>query len=194
MDRVSALTLEDGIARSDSPLYDPTWNGAAAFARYGLHPPPAPSSAPVPATPGSNGMPVIGGVSVFTVAFYRLADGGAAVCPNGAAAEAVHLVAFRDPNTHPLTDVVIENQTQRMCSMRFQLHIDGAVAYAPVVELHFAMVQDYYLSTDGFIDGEFHLLGLGVKHTHVRRPGRARSEDTVVQVGRPLHWCIRQFA
>jgi hypothetical protein len=36
------------------------------------------------------------------------------------------------------------------------------------VELHFAAVAEFYLSTEGFIDGEVHLLGLGVKHTHVR--------------------------
>jgi hypothetical protein len=167
-DRMSAFVLKDGPAHTISPLGDPTWAGAAAFARYGIAPPDVPTPAtPAPAaTAGS--LPQIGGVSVFSVAFYNVSDSGAATCPDGTPGERLHLIAYREPNTHPLTDAIVEDGTQRICSMQFKLHINGALSYAPVVELHFAQQGAYYLSTDGFIDGDVHLLALSVKHTHVR--------------------------
>ena len=170
-DRMSVFALKDGPAYTASPLGDPTWAGAAAFARYGILPP---QEAADSATPGPSDaptdLPSLGTVSTLSVAFYNVTDNGPATCPDGTPGERLHLVAFREPNAHPLTDAVVESATQRICSMQFKLHINkaGALSFAPVVELHFSQQGAYYLSTDGFIDGDVHVFALSVKHTRVR--------------------------
>jgi hypothetical protein len=63
------------------------------------------------------------------------------------------LTPLRQPDTHPLRRVVIDDTDRRFCMMRFALSgVDGPADYRGYVDLHFAQVGAYYLITDGFVD------------------------------------------
>ncbi len=162
-DELAALELNDGTSGvSHSPLYDPTWPGMRAWLRYGLQG--APVGAPqitqqaeaeaARQAEAAASRQALASVRAFTVAFYRLEDRGPAPCPDGAPGRAIHLTSFRDIDSHPLSDVVIDTSAARFCSLRFHLYVPGQVSFSGFIEVHFEMVDSYYLATQGRIEGD----------------------------------------
>ena len=102
------------------------------------------------------------------VAFYDVSDAGAATCANGDPAHRVHLIARRDPLDHPLTDAVIDERTNRFCSVRLAMHQSVVAAgYTATFELNIADVNGESLVRSGTIEFVVRLMGFGVKHVRM---------------------------
>jgi len=131
-----------------SPIFDPTWSGAYDWLRYGLQGAPAPASASAQQNP--TGLRTIALVTAISPGAYDVDDAGAAQCPSGSPARHLHLRARFAPEDHPLTDVIIDQTTNRFCSMRFTIGSSGLV-YTMIgfMELHFGQVGKYWLVTGG---------------------------------------------
>jgi hypothetical protein len=151
-----------GIMRS--PLFNPTWNGVEDWIRYGFNGRPDSTTAlPLP-TPHANGLPVIGTVRAIGVAFYDVSDAGAATCANGDSGHRVHLIARKDPLDHPLTDAVIDEGTNHLCFVRFEMRQSVvAVGYSSTIELNIADVNGESLVRSGTIQLTVRAVGIGVK-------------------------------
>jgi hypothetical protein len=188
-DALAAIEFPDGgRGLNRGGLFNPTWTAASFWMRYGLHTPisvatpqPAPSASAEPisstrtspqppeesdvdAATGIPEPPTIGGATVFSVLNYRLSDSGLTNCPNGAPARRIHMVAYRDPDKHPLTEVSVDPTANRICAMRFQIHGGGVISYRGAIDLRFQTVGPYDLVTDGDVDIEAHALGIVHKH------------------------------
>ncbi len=154
-DELAALHMPDGTeGLSHSPFYDPTWSGMQSWLRYGLQGAPVRSAAPAPEATDAASTQALVSVKAFTVAFYRLEDNGDAVCPDGSPGRAIHMKAYRDLDAHPLSDVIINTQSGRFCTMRFHLYVPGAVSFTGFVELHLRDVDRFCLATDGSVEGD----------------------------------------
>lgn len=148
-DERAAIDLGNGErAVSTQAIFNPTWAGVYAWVRHGListiDATPLPPSAEPTTTP-SESIPTIAIVSVLGTAYYRVEDRGSSRC-DGKPGHALHLIARRDADKHPLTDVVIDRATRRFCEVRlsfeggdYELSMHGSVL------LHFADVQSFYL-------------------------------------------------
>jgi len=187
-DALAAIEFPDGgRGLNHGGLFNPTWTAASFWMRYGLHSPisvatpqPAPSAPPEAISssrtaaeeppeesaedPAAAEPPTIGGATVFSVLNYRLTDSGLTNCSNGAPARRIHMVAYRDPDKHPLTEVSVDPTANRICAMSFQIHGGGVISYRGAIDLHFQTVGPYDLVTDGDVDIEAHALGLVHKH------------------------------
>jgi hypothetical protein len=132
-----------------SPIFNPTWTGAYQWVRYGLQgKPPTLTSARPPVGPA--GIATITVVDALSPGAYIVDDGGAQSCPNGAPGEHLQLRPRWDPMNHPLTDVVIDDDSSRFCSMRFGIASSGAMyTLTGYIELHFSSVANYWLVTGG---------------------------------------------
>jgi hypothetical protein len=93
-------------------------------------------------------------VTAIGPGYYRAEDGGAVSCADGRAGHHLHMVARSDPKAHPLTDVVIDTQTMRFCSMRFHESLGNVLLGMSFdVDLHFGTVDGYYVITNGAVVG-----------------------------------------
>lgn len=134
-----------------SPIFNPTWQGAYDWVRYGLQGAPArrPTEA-VPQPPGTAQLKTIAIVSALSPGAYYVEDAGAQACPGGEPGRHLHLKPRFDPANHPLSDVVVDSKSERFCSMRFTLQSSGLVyAMNGWMELHFGQVGAYWLVTGG---------------------------------------------
>jgi hypothetical protein len=132
-----------------SPIFNPTWTGAYQWVRYGLQGAPAPV-APSPQASAPPGLETIAVVNALSPGAYDVDDAGAQNCPSGSAGDHLRLRARFDPDNHPLTDVVIEDDSSRFCVMRFGVGSSGTMyTLTGYIELHFARVANYWLVTDG---------------------------------------------
>jgi hypothetical protein len=170
-DDESTVTRSDAPPlRTTTPLFDPTWRGAYDWMRYGLQgAPPSPStatSAPS-AAPEALPVPAIGRVVALGTGAYRVSDAGEAPCPGGTAGRRLHLVPWRDPAAHPLTDVIVDAQSMRFCWMRFNYGQTGALAMTGSFELRLGPVADYWAVTSGSAEFTLRMLGIGTKHIHL---------------------------
>ncbi len=185
-DALAAIEFPDGgRGLNRGGLFNPTWTAASFWMRYGLHSPisvatpePSPSAPPEPISssrtaeapdepaedPAGAEPPTIGGATVFSVLNYRLTDSGLTNCPSGAPARRIHMVAYRDPDKHPLTEVSVDPTANRICAMSFQIHGGGVISYRGAIDLRFQTVGPYDLVTDGDVDLEAHALGIVRKH------------------------------
>jgi hypothetical protein len=155
-DERAAIDLgNDERAVSTQAIFNPTWAGAYAWVRHGListidATPPPPNAEPTE-TPQET-MPTIAIVSVLGTAYYRVEDRGPSRC-DGRPAHALHLIAWRDADKHPLTDVVIDRATGRFCDVRISFEGgDYELSMYGSVLLHFADVQSFYLVTTATFD------------------------------------------
>jgi hypothetical protein len=159
-----------------SPMYDPSWDGAHDWFRYGFSgtvrsaraaaPSPSPSPMPVPAAePGA--LRVIGSVRALNAGDYVVEDAPAATCPDGRAGRPLRLVARTDPEHHPLTEVIVDAEN-RFCTMRFNIGQTSMVSLTGDFELHFGSVGDYWLTTDGSARFLFRAFGVGAKRATVK--------------------------
>lgn len=176
--RVS-IELGDGKhAISTFPLFDPTWNGAFEWLRHGMaEVAPAATASPVtPASPSAQPSatepPIVAVVTAIGTSFYDIADGGEATCPDGKPARRLRLRAKDDSLEHPLTQALVDDSSQRICTMRFHEHLASpAVVFDADIELHFAQTGAYYLVSGGTIAGAVR---------PVRRPGWFRMDASFV--------------
>jgi hypothetical protein len=160
-DGEASIAVPGGHEISQLAFFDPTWRGAYTWMRHGLEatlvdanasPGPAAAS-PAPASSPSP-LPVIAMVTAIGPGYYRAEDGGAVNCADGRPGHHLHMVARTDPKTHPLTDVVIDTQTMRFCSMRFHESLGNALLGMSFdVDLHFGTVDGYYVITNGAVVG-----------------------------------------
>lgn len=165
---------DHGHAYSHSPLFDPTWTGMHSWLKYGVQGAPAqsgPSGPSAPPTAAPSSVPSITEIAYVTAVSagaYNVSDAGSDKCSNGDSGYKAHLSPRSDPSAHPLTDVVIDTQTRRFCSMRFALRGgSGALNTTGFVELHFGQVGNYWLVTDGLSDIEARVFGLGFRHASI---------------------------
>ncbi len=162
-----------------SPMYDPTWQGADDWLRYGIRgglsplnstpvATPRPNTAvltPAQATP--NGLKTIATLTVMAPGAYEITDAGPGTCPNGSAGNRLHLVARRDPDGHPLTDVVLDSSTNRFCTMRFNVGHGGLMSLTGSFELHFGEVNGYWIIKDGVAQFLLRTFGFGAKNATI---------------------------
>uniref|UniRef100_E6Q6L3 Uncharacterized protein n=1 Tax=mine drainage metagenome TaxID=410659 RepID=E6Q6L3_9ZZZZ len=151
---------------SHSPLFVPTWSGVFNLIRYGWSGPPrvnAPATAAAASLPV--GMKTIAVVSAIGTGAYRVEDRGAAICPGGAPGHALHLVPIFDPAEHHLSDVVIDTNNMRFCSMRFGINASivalGVIGY---LDVHFASAGKYWLVHDTHMVLSLRSFGIQLKH------------------------------
>lgn len=159
-DGAASIALPDGRrAITGLALFDPTWRGAFRWMRHGIVATdagePAPDLPPETVQPGGGTPPpVIAVVEAFGMNSYSVEDGGAIPCADGRDGRHLHLVARGDPVTHPLTDVVVDTQSMRFCTMRFHQAVKGGLNKGYFdIDLHFSDVGGYYLITDGKVTG-----------------------------------------
>ncbi|MFN2529121.1 MAG: hypothetical protein ABR584_10450 [Candidatus Baltobacteraceae bacterium] len=166
-DYASELLLPSGTRYvSRRSFFDPTWFGAFRALRDGMLnyqdvEMPVSSRATPPPEVSSN-VHEIAVINVIGPTIYWVEDRGAAVCPNGAPAHALHLRSRdRDPR-HQLNDVMIDNQTMRFCMIRYG--IADSFGFHGIVEQHYAQVGRYWVQTDGLLDGTMRVFGISMHH------------------------------
>ncbi|HEY1884303.1 MAG TPA: hypothetical protein VGG51_14840 [Candidatus Cybelea sp.] len=158
------------------PLFNPTWNGIAAWMKYGFDGPsagsdsssgkPAATPSPVP-TASPNALQTIATVTAIDPGGYEITDGGSAACSDGAPGHKLLLKPLRDPGRHPLTSVIVDTRTMRFCTMDFRLGADSALSFTGAFELHLGDVAGNWLVKDGLADFRIRVLGISSSHTHV---------------------------
>ncbi len=170
---IEAITLPDGRHMlGHSPVYDPSWNGAYDWLRYGLHGPVPSSPTPSPHAAGASvataAVPTIALVEALGSASYRIYEGGSATCSNGDPGHRLNLAAIGNADGHPLNYVVIDTRNVRFCTMGFHLPQEsGLVALTGSFELHFGTVGSYWIITDGTGDLLMRSFGVSVHHAHL---------------------------
>jgi hypothetical protein len=163
-DLTSVKTPQGPWGTIRSPLFNPTWNGIADWIRYGLNGRPDTTTATPSPTPAANDLRVIGAVRAMGVAFYDVTDAGTATCANGDSAHRVHLIARNHPLDHPLTDAVIDERTNRICFVRFEMRQSVVAAgYTNTIELNIADVNGEPLVRSGTIQFMLRAMGFGVR-------------------------------
>ncbi len=152
------------------PLFNPTWAGIAAWMKYGFYGPsadaPTAPGSPTPA-PSPNAMRTIAEVVAVSPGAYQIDDGGAATCKNGDAGHKILLRALTDPETHPLTSVVVDVRSMRFCTMDFRLGASSALSFTGFFELNWGTVGSAWQVTDGTADFLIRALGFAAKRTHM---------------------------
>ena len=160
------LPAQHFTSETASPLFDPTWSGAHRWLRFGIKGEArgAETSGDEPPEP-SAGLQIIAATAAIGSTFYNITDAGSKACPAGTAGHALDFEARTEPSLHPLIGATIDDSSHRICEMRFALSgrsgVMGATGY---VDMHFADVDGYWLVTDGVVDIEARLLGIGIKH------------------------------
>jgi hypothetical protein len=133
-----------------APIFNPTWSGVEDWMKYGFDGPPAGSAhaavAPAPtATPDASAPPSIAFVTAVDPGAYGIADGGAATCcEDGRPGHRLLLRALSNAEIHPLVSVVIDESTQRFCTMSFRMGAASALSLTGAFELHLGAVGKYW--------------------------------------------------
>ncbi len=150
---------------SSSPVFVPTWPGAYDFLRFGWDgKPSAPKTLRPVATPPS-GLKTIAVVSALSPGAYHIADGGAALCPDGSPGHVLRLTARYEPTVHTLSRVVIDPSDMRVCSMRFNIfETIVAVSLGGYVQMNFGQSGPYWMVRNSKIAIAIHTFGIQVKH------------------------------
>lgn len=141
---LTTLKLGDGYAISQWPVLNATWNGVAAWMRYG------PQSAVAAATPApapllqASGEPrVIETVRSLGRSIYNVHYTGETTCPSGSAAKQFHLTPRGDSGEHPATDISIDASEFFVCRIRFELRQNSFVERGGHIELDLRMHGPY---------------------------------------------------
>jgi hypothetical protein len=164
-DGFASIRRTDGThMMSRLALFDPTWRGAFTWLRHGIvssETTPVTTSEPLPepAAPGgviasASPPPIVAIVTAINENNYIVRDGGDDACSEGSPGHRLLLRAKSDPAAHPLTAVVVNDATQRFCSMRFHQRISGPITSIELdIDLHFAQAGAYYLIAGGTVEG-----------------------------------------
>ncbi|GAC1392433.1 MAG: hypothetical protein NVSMB31_10590 [Vulcanimicrobiaceae bacterium] len=165
---------------SKRAFFDPTWYSAYHALRDGMlnYQPPERAlstlATPVPETAST--LHSIGMVNVMGPTIYQIVDRGAAVCPQGNAGHALHLISRDRLPSHQLSDVIIDEATHRFCMIRFS--IADAFGFHGVIEQYYGETANgYWLQTGGLMDGTMRAFGISMHHgkwryrlTHMQFP------------------------
>ena len=149
----TTVKLADGYAVSLWPVLNATWNGVAAWMRYGPQSAVAaatPSPAPIPQPSGEP--QIIETVRSLGRSLYDVTYAGESVCPSGVAARLFHLTPRDRSSDHPATDVTIEARSFFICRIRFELHENAFVERGGHIELDLRMIGAYPFVDESFID------------------------------------------
>jgi hypothetical protein len=165
----AVIHVADGSTlRVRSPLFKPTWNTATTWARYGFRGAAEATPTPVPVVQASApplDMQVIGRIQSLAATGYHIEDSAPESCAHSEhPTRHLHFTPFRDPGTHPLTDVIIEDETKRVCEMRFRVATPAAVSLTGYVRVDFGERGGYWIVTGGGGDYTLRFLGFGMKH------------------------------
>lgn len=160
----AVLVLQNGTKLNAlSPIFNPTWRGAYDWLRYGLQGRPALGAQS--AQPASTGLKTIAALTALSPGAYDVDAGGAQMCPGGTSGVHLRFHPRFDPDAHPLTDVVIDDASNRICSMRFRIGSKGLVyAMTGFMELHFAQAGRYWLVSGGSGDIVMQFFGEAYRH------------------------------
>jgi hypothetical protein len=155
-----------------SPVFKPVWPGAYQWVRYGLQgpviaPPPISASDDASSTTQIPDSTVIGRVASIAPSAYRIEDGAPEACPGGDPGRHLHLTALRSPEKYPLTDVIVDGASQRICRMSFDLGKSSAFSLTGTFQLDFGESSGYWMVKDGTAHLLFRLFGFGTKHADV---------------------------
>jgi hypothetical protein len=167
----AVVHARDGATlRVRSPLFKPTWRTASIWARYGFRgstdatPAPIVTATPEPAA-AIDGAPVIGRIQSLAANGYHIEDGPAESCAHTARpARHLRFTPLRAAATHPLTDIIIDEETKRVCEMRFRVATQNAVSLTGFVRIDFGERGGYWIVTGGGGDYVLRLFGFGMKH------------------------------
>lgn len=152
-DAVTRVKLSDGFALSSWPVLNATWNGVAAWMRYGPQSDVAPATPLPQPLPQASGAPsVIETVRSLGRSFYDVAYVGAGACPSGEAARQFHLTPRDRSQEHPATDVTIEESSFFICRIRFELQPNSFVEPRGHIDLYLKRYGVYPFVDQSFID------------------------------------------
>ena len=150
-----------------SPLFKPTWKTATIWARYGFRgsvEAPPPVAAPTPEAVSSEGQ-VIGRITSLASSGYHIQDGVPEKCSDTTRpTRHLHFSPVLAVATHPLTDIVIDDETKRVCEMRFRVATTAAISLTGYVRIDFGERGSYYMVTGGGGDYFLRFFGFGMKH------------------------------
>ena len=157
------------------PVLKPTWDGALEMLKYGFDGDAAlqktqgdqvskPADSPAPdAQGGPPALSVIGHIEAIGTRYYRVEDAGSALCPTNAPGKHLHLTPWRDSSKYPLTDIVVELSTKRICSMRFNIGAASALSLTGTYQVRFGQVGDYWLINGSDASMLYRIFGIGAK-------------------------------
>jgi hypothetical protein len=168
-DGSAVVHATDGATlRVRSPLFKPTWKTATIWARYGFRGQAEATPAPVATTPepaAADGTQVIGRIQSLASSGYRIEDGAPEQCANNARpTRHLHFTPLLAAATHPLTDIVIDDESKRVCEMRFRVATVSSLTVTGYVRIDFGERGAYWMVTGGGGDYVLRFFGIGVKH------------------------------
>lgn len=148
----------------DIALFKPAWSSLHDWIRYGLFSPPSAAASNAPQTANTN-LPTIASVTAVAPSAYRIYDEGSQACPGGARGHALHLIAKRDPDHYPLTDVVVEQQSLRFCMLRLRLFGEALAGTGAKGDTTVSMGQvgPYWMMTASHTAMSARLIGAAIK-------------------------------
>ena len=154
------------------PMFDPTWGGIAQWMRYGFYGPTDDEARAMAnripiSTPKPPDLHTIAVIRAIAPSAYRISDGGAALCHDGSPGHKLVMQAIRNPEKNPLTGVVVDVKSLRLCTMDFRLGANSALSFTGSFELHLNSVGPYWLVTDGDADFAIRALGISAEHSHI---------------------------
>lgn len=160
--------IENGGTRyvTARSFFDPTWYGTYRALHEGMlgaqdpAPPRDMNATPSPTPPPE--LKTIAVTSVMGTETYHVEDRGETHCANGNPGRALHLWSVKHNDMHQLADVIIDEQNDRFCMMRYS--ISDFFGFQGVVEQHFADVGGYWMQTDGLLDGTMRAFGIAFHH------------------------------
>jgi hypothetical protein len=154
---------------SQRAFFDPTWFGAYRALRDGMlgfqnaTPPRSSLSITALASPTpAAAVKTIATISVIGPNIYTVEDRGPATCANGDPGHALHLTPRRRDARHQLSDVVVDLNSMRFCTIRFKWSEE--VWFNGIVEQHYADVGGYWVINGGVLDGTLRVLGVTTGH------------------------------
>jgi len=149
---------------SNRSFFDPTWYGAFHALHDGMffwyqqtqtQPSPKGITTPAPSPSPENGpLSTIAFVRVMGPQVYVVRDAGETRCENGDAGRALQLTARTSPESHQLTNAIVDLQSTRFCMLRFTETNDNyraALTTSISVEQHYGDVDGYWVQTDGVV-------------------------------------------
>ncbi len=153
-DATTRVLLSDGYVESQTPVMNATWNGVAAWMRYGPQgevPSATPTPAPLP-LPSGERPPVIETVRALGRSIYNVDYTGAGECAGGVPARRFHLSPRDNDAEHPATDVTIDESTLFVCKVRFELRPNAFIERGGHVELFLKRYGPYALIDQSVIE------------------------------------------
>ena len=151
-DNATSVLLDKTRAVTHFPAFNATWGGIDSWMRFGMaSATPAPSASSAPGGSAASDYRVIAVVRSLDLGIYRVRDGGPTTCDDNSPARLLHLVARDDPSRHPATDISVQNDSQTICTIRFELERSELVGRNGYVQLYMKQVGPYYLVDRGEI-------------------------------------------